>query len=738
MTKLNRELESRFNGKIDFNLGTISALLVSGILTLTPMKAVGFIGLGSIGGAVVASVTTRKQLLEVSSRMLSEQSQQLEKKTTEHNTLLEKVKNLKSIGEQVLRLQSELEQVLSDKSALEQTLNQAISDLKTLQYNEKSALEQTKSATLEIIRERASLLIEKVDSKPAKEITELVDRYTRFVDDAPSLVEVFDYLHWATDDLANCKVRFVKSSMTVRLQEYATAYEEYKNADLIPKSQLEHERKNFLAQIAEYRLKNSEFQQSVMDTVAEIEGQTVDDDKFLVGLLGQIKGLEAEINRLSKPIKYVAATRVDMKVSNVISDYFERHGLIIDRAGSTFRDYEADLEFITDRTGRLVLASELNKHSEALQALTHLINPIEFKLDPESGLMCLKAQFYKKPKTETSEADIARLWRSADCFEEIVKKWERVRITGGSKKGKSPTAQNIANVIVKNRDAKVVLFNPQHNSVKNFWDFEATGKSHSDSEKGLKELANRVNEDAPNKQFELQVFDEVDSTFAQFKGKQSVLSGYIKSIIKQGSHNNLGVILIGQNANVKMFESFDRSDMNNLVILHLGANAFDAIQNNNRFSNDEQVELKGIANKLTAYCNSKNEALGFDDSHPNAYRFGLVLDGDKPPFFIEVPVFGKYSGNVKKAPKSSVSERQQTPDENGSNDHILTFSTANDETPNSGIVTTAPNASQTLKPLCPGCNSDQVRSSGKYWKCENIDHKKTAPNYPKNWKKEGI
>ena len=745
MTKINRELESRYNGKIDFNLGTISALMISGILTLTPMRAVGFIGLGSIGGAVVASVTTRRKLLEVSSQMLSEQSQLIDSKTdtyealfVEHNTLLEKAKNLKNVGEQVLKLQSELETAIAEKTTLDRSVNDLTASLNTLRGNEKADFADCKTATLEAMKERSEALINQinVDNRHYKEITEIVERYTRFVDDAPTLVEIFDYLHWVTDELANCKVRVVRSSMIVRLQEYAHLYEEYQKEESIPKTQLDHERKNFQAQIAEYRLANSQFQQSVMDTVAEIEGQTVDDDKFVTGLINQMKGLEAKIIQLSKPIKYVAATRNDMKVSNIIIDFFGHQGLIIDRAGTTFRDYEADLEFITDRTGRLVLASELNKHSEALQALTHLINPIEFKLDPESGLITLKAQFYKKPKTETSEADIARLWRTNDHFEEIVKKWERIRITGGSKKGKSPTAQNIANVIVSNRNAQVVLFNPQENSVKNFWDFEAIGESHSDSEKGLKELARRVNEDAPSKRFELQIFDEVDSTIAQFKGKQSVLSGYIKTIIKQGSHNNLGVILIGQNANVKMFSDFDRSDMNNLVVLHLGANAFDAIQNTNRFSNDEQVSLKGIANKLTAYCNSKNEELGFDDSSPNAYRFGLVLDGEKPPFFIEVPIFGKYSGNVKKAPNSSAKPCHRLPEENRSNDHISTFGAATGVLPNLGIVTPMPNATKTPKMTCPGCGSTEVRSSGKNWRCVNVDHKKTAPNYPKNWKKE--
>lgn len=643
MTKINRELEARYNGKIDFNLGTISALLISGILTLTPMRAVGFIGLGSIGGAVVASVTAKKKLLEVSSQMLSEQSHQLtqliDSKTdtyealfAEHNTLIEKAKNLKNIGEQVLTLQANLEQALADKSAKEQTLNQVISDLKTLQHNEKSALEQTKSATLEIIRERASLLIEKVDGKPAKEITEIVDRYTRFVDDAPSLVEVFDYLHWATDDLANCKVRFVKSSMTVRLQEYAIAYEEYQKTESIPKTQLDHERKNFQAQIAEYRLKNSQFQQSVMDTVAEIEGQTVDDDKFVTGLVNQMKGLEAEIARLSKPIKYVAATRVDMKVSNVISDFFERQGLIIDRAGSTFRDYEADLEFITDRTGRLVLASELNKHSEALQALTHLINPIDFKLDPESGLMTLKAQFYKKPKSEVSD----RTKNLITPIEVVAKKIidgmthkPTIRIMGATGEGKGVMARYLLNQLLTQQKCCVRLHDPQDGSEQDFWGIPKVSKSGNELKQALVNIEAQMIERESNKNWAvttLDVLDEID-THLESKDKKEAFINLCSRI----RHCGMKLMLIGQNPKVGR-AGFEWSDMQQMICIYMGASAYDAIQANKQL-HPKKEKLSTEYTALSEYYEKVNEIL--DDSCKAL--FGLVVILSKAPFWVELP-----------------------------------------------------------------------------------------------------
>lgn len=40
-----------------------------------------------------------------------------------------------------------------------------------------------------------------------------------------------------------------------------------------------------------------------------------------------------------------------------------------------------------------------------------------------------------------------------------------------------------------------------------------------------------------------------------------------------------------------------------------------------------------------------------------------------------------------------------------------------------------------LKPVCPYCESDQVRSKGDKWQCLNPEHSSIASDKPKSWKK---
>jgi hypothetical protein len=85
-----------------------------------------------------------------------------------------------------------------------------------------------------------------------------------------------------------------------------------------------------------------------------------------------------------------------------------------------------------------------------------------------------------------------------------------------------------------------------------------------------------------------------------------------------------------------------RSDWNSAVNLHIGANCYDAIANSNQFTTEQQNKLKAIADKLTAYCESKNSELGLDNTDAEAYRFGFVVEPGKKPYFINLPSFGSY------------------------------------------------------------------------------------------------
>jgi hypothetical protein len=426
-----------------------------------------------------------------------------------------------------------------------------------------------------------------------------------------------------------------------------------------------------------------------------------------------------------------------MKIANVVIRYLHALGLILDRSHSDFRGYEATLWFFVDRNVRTPLASELNEHSERLQQLAHTLNSPQFELDPESGLIKVAVQWARKPKADIKEID--RLWTPASQFEKTVKGWARIRLTGGSESGKSPTAENLAVAILKHRPGLPKLFNPQFDSVKNHWTIPVTGISHNDSEKGIAELSKRVDARANGQEaketFELYLFDEVDSTMSHTKGKKSVIGGNVNFIIKQASHQNLGAIFIGQNANVSEYPGMDRSDWNSAINVHIGANAYDAITNSNRFTSDEVSRLKQTADKITEFCHDKNTELGLEKTDPQAYRFALVIEPNKKPYFIELPAFGTYTYDqcIASGQGATLASKGVAADSQKIDTARETGKTDTSGHPGMSGVETRPDTS--VKPVCPHCGSDKVRSKGDSWLCQNSEHSTLAPNKPKSWKK---
>ncbi|WP_414553088.1 hypothetical protein [Anabaena sp. CCY 0017] len=364
--------------------------------------------------------------------------------------------------------------------------------------------------------------------------------------------------------------------------------------------------------------------------------------KQIQDLLNQVEQKNLELANARKPIKWGLATREDLRCGNIIISYFEAMGLILDRAKADYETWQGTLSFHIDRNNRVIIPSELNSHSEKLQQLTHTLSPVSFKWNAEEGLMTAYLHLTRKPvKQSTSESDINKLWKTADKFPSLVKHWSRVRITGGSESGKSPTAENLAVCILANRSGVARVFNPQFGSHKDRWTIPTAGQTHQDSVSAILTMAENVNNKVRYDEFSISIFDEIDSSMVQADEPKAVGQA-INTIIKQASHSDFGVLFLGQNANVKNYPGMDRSDWNSAINLHLGANCYDAIANSNQFTTEEQARLKVTADRLTEYCQVKNDELGLDKSNPQAYRFGLVL-GDGRPYFIQLPDFGLYT-----------------------------------------------------------------------------------------------
>ncbi|OKH41134.1 hypothetical protein NIES2101_34740 [Calothrix sp. HK-06] len=447
----------------------------------------------------------------------------------------------------------------------------------------------------------------------------------------------------------------------------------------------------------------------------------------------QINDLLARLQELEKPFLLPGDTE-QARVSNSIANYYLSIGYRLDVIDWLQTDTGYKLLFSTSRNGQRFISSDMLNDKELalpekLKELSNALNTPKFERSERCGHWHVDIQKWYPVKNKPVEKDVSRLWITADKFEKTVKNWTRVRITGGSESGKSPTAENLAVAILKHRPGAAKLFNPQHDSLKNYWTIPAVGTSHQDSEKGIKALASkldaRTSGDESKEQFEIWLFDEIDSTMGHTKGKRSIIGNNVNFIIKQVSHQNLGAIFVGQNANVSEYPGMDRSDWNNAVNLHIGANAYDAITNSNRFTTDELTRLKNIADKLTEFCNQKNEELGLDKTDPKSYRFGFVVEPDKKPYFIELPSFGSYTYDqlfpVHTLTSSNATEMAYTASETPINTSNTDDSVAS-QMPSSGYVGSK----------CPKCNEGVLFKSKKnrginYYLC-NSCNKSTSEN----------
>jgi len=367
-------------------------------------------------------------------------------------------------------------------------------------------------------------------------------------------------------------------------------------------------------------------------------------------LQSEIISLNNRIKELSKPLRFPGLSE-QARVGNAIIDYYSRLGYTLDAIDWTTLDTGYRLMFHTSRNGSRFISTDLlndGDNSAKLKEVSASLNSPKFEQADRASYFSLTVQ--TRHKIKTSADDIGKLWLPSTQFPQLAKNWTRVRLTGGSESGKSPTAENIAVCILQLRSGVAKLFNPQHNSSKNYWSIPVVGTSHNDSENAIAKLAKLVDLRSTGQEsrdtFELYIFDEIDSTMSHTHGKKSDIGNNIKFIIKQASHQNLGAIFIGQNANVTNYPGLDRSDWNNAINVHIGANCYDGITNSNLFTSEEQNKLKTTADKLTEYCQSKNDELGLDCTNPQAYRFAMVIEPGKKPYFIELPNFGKYTYDI--------------------------------------------------------------------------------------------
>ena len=355
------------------------------------------------------------------------------------------------------------------------------------------------------------------------------------------------------------------------------------------------------------------------------------------------------------------------------------------------------------------------------------------------------------------------LYRSKEEFiKYVLSQPVRLRIVGEHGSGKTPTVAVLLGHILsrgfleantpngrKLPHCVVESCNPLADiSVKNGDELDFCLKWNSGA-KGFKGLAeeyrfrkNPANADYKNQVGYIWVADEVDNSMAELTKDEAKP---FKDALKDGGHVNLGVIVMGQSANVSTSKGLsidDQKMMTNLYIDPVSIRTF-LTQYGERFYSKRAVEKAlSTLEELELEIEERNEVIC-----DTAREFTIAMvTANRSPVFYQLPYFDSVNIDIESY-QQTLAKVSTIKDRRGKTGVVASV-LADSEDVDTATVTECRDVSRrspyagldtgrdtSVKPVCPHCGSDKVRSKGDSWLCQNSEHLTLAPNKPKSWKK---
>lgn len=361
------------------------------------------------------------------------------------------------------------------------------------------------------------------------------------------------------------------------------------------------------------------------------------------------------------------------------------------------------------------------------------------------------------------KADKGSLYRSRDEFiKYILSQPVRLRVIGEPGAGKTPSVAVLLSHILKRGFLSANTPNGQKLpycvvescdplaglSVKNGDELDFCLKWNSGA-KGFKGLAeeyrfrkNPVNAEYKNQVGYVWVADEVDITMAELTKDEAKP---FKDALKDGGHVNLGVIVMGQSANVSTSKGLSIDDQKMMINIYIDPVSIRTFltQYGERFYSKRAVE-KALATleELELEIEEQNEVIC---DTAREFRVAMVT-ANRSPIFYQLPYFDSVDIDVKSY-QQTLDKISVIRERRGETRAVSSVSVDSQEaytaivterrdpsgrSPYAGLETcrdTSP------KPTCPHCGSDNIRSKGNSWLCQNPEHSIVAFNKPKSWKK---
>lgn len=189
-----------------------------------------------------------------------------------------------------------------------------------------------------------------------------------------------------------------------------------------------------LSKVDENQNSLDEMRSQVSDLLDEIDSKNL-----------EIAKLQQQIADLKRPHYWPYASRSDLAMANGIIQYFEKLGIILDRAGSNYQGWYADLSFHCDRNPRRLTLTDLNPQWDKLAPQIHCLNQPEFKYDAESDLFTCTVWLTRKPvkSLEQKVADFKPTLAKSDELISFVSNAYHIGLWGETGTGKSTAISNI-------------------------------------------------------------------------------------------------------------------------------------------------------------------------------------------------------------------------------------------------------------------------------------------------------
>ena len=296
-------------------------------------------------------------------------------------------------------------------------------------------------------------------------------------------------------------------------------------------------------------------------------------------------------------------------------------------------------EPITENT----VAEDIDKRRAELQQALRGVRLESITYNHETGLIEVSVQVRKQ--SAISKEELSRLVKSSEFWLQRARSNSRYQIVAPSESGKTSTTEILAYQWADEHKAKRFMHFPNAESVKDYVVTERGAIGKSECARKLAALVNLVDDiqdkrrkplDTP----EFHIFDDSDAVVSEALETELISKNQLLDFFTRASHCGIGFALIGHSTAANRQGGMTHADFNNLVRVYIGSDIMTALANTQVISKGRAEKLSTQYEKIRDLYEQKNERLGLltdgAEADPGAFRFALVIEPNKAPYFCEL------------------------------------------------------------------------------------------------------